>query len=1366
MKNFICCLVLLSLAATAALGATGTGDRPDGRDIYSRVPDGKGYVPAPPAPRTNGEPVVWVDDDFDGSTTGWGVDHFATINDGILGVSDGGTVNVYPGAYVEAAVGSYLYDGSGPYTFGLFLAADGVTVQGVDAMGTPITSHAAVLATVQCNSTSNFGPSGVFVEGNGVTISGLEIFLDPNGAQNKTIEVIGDDCTVQYCRLTDGNSLYINDFRFDAGTNTSWVQGYSVIGNSFTQGTSLDLASGAGFSGPVSGRQVLGNSFEMAGWYWPAISFNGYDSGVPWYIYGVGGAVIQGNTFTGASTQYIRARATYDNSQFDWASYYDDNTFDRAVATGPAAPADLREYSYTSGSYVFDHCRRIGAVAQEGIDIAAAGDMILMGAGTYEEQLHITKDDLVITGAGVGSTFVRSPASLPLSYMTGTTPNKPVVFVDGCTGLQMSGLTVDGYGRGNLNYRFQGVGFWNAGGSLSNAAVLNVTDTPFSGAQHGVGIYAYNSTGGPYTVTLSEVFVTGFQKNGTALSGTGLTVSLDDVDVVGAGPTPVTAQNGIQVSYGAGGTITDCAISGIEYTGTQDATASGLLLYGGTNVSATGVTLTQAQSSVYCIDTNGVFSSLTVTSPKGDALYAYSFGAKADLPARRAAQPMDADLPVGGDKSPVNVLVQNSTFIGAGVADSWGPSAYGPGPVTFTVNNCEVANWDKGIVVSGSSGGTFDATVSSCNIHDNVSYGLYTTAAQTVQAACNWWGDVDGPDVAGNPSLGDAVSSGATYAPWLDGIGGSCTLSDNNVSVADAPACVTSASTCVTLPVTFNRNHVSFARGVSVTIQLSPELELCTGNPQTSITMVTGAGSWSDPFTNLIHQIVDNGGGSYTIDRAILGTPCGPDHGGILFNVNVKPSAAVTTEAIGTVTVTAVDVRDCANAVLPGIPGAAGEVAINLTTPAALTGLTAAQRKTGNDSDGTTKINLSWAAPTGDADFITIWRKGYGDYPEYNDGAGAVPAAPVDAGHGWTLVTTLPATSTACTDEPPVRDFWYYAAYVSDECGNTSPVSAITGGTLNYHLGDFSDGTTVGAGNNLVFGEDISALGSHYGVTLTPYGDTRNYLDVGPTTDYSVDARPTTDNRVQFEDLMVFAMNYEQVSKIELPTIPAAANTIEVVSGPTGSVGSTFDVAVVLGANGKLQGLSVALAWDAAVVEPVGMEPGDLLAAYGGQALVLSPEPGTVDAALMGVRDKAIAGQGVLATVTFRVKAAGNAAVTLGNVVARDRDNRPLSMTGGADLPPVSLPSVSELRANVPNPFNPSTEFSFVLAVEGPVSLRVYSVRGELVRTLVDQDLPAGPHSLTWNGLNDQGRQVASGAYIVRFIAPDRTQSRHVTLLK
>lgn len=102
------------------------------------------------------EATVWVDDSwtdqtsvdlFDNTLT-WGVDAFATIREGIAAVAANGTVNVLPGSYTEATPGCLLFDASGPYQFGLFFPAgkDDVTLQGVDAVGSPITSYGAVAA--------------------------------------------------------------------------------------------------------------------------------------------------------------------------------------------------------------------------------------------------------------------------------------------------------------------------------------------------------------------------------------------------------------------------------------------------------------------------------------------------------------------------------------------------------------------------------------------------------------------------------------------------------------------------------------------------------------------------------------------------------------------------------------------------------------------------------------------------------------------------------------------------------------------------------------------------------------------------------------------------------------------------------------------------------------------------------------------------------------------------------------------------------------------------------------------------------------------------------------------------------------------
>ncbi len=313
---------------------------------------------------------------------------YATIQAAIDAALPNDTINVYPGAYDETASSRSVL-GVGSYQFGLFIskARNGITVQGVDANGKVITDFSKVLATVTTNATNNFGPSGIFIEGDRVTISGLRIGTNAAG-QNKTIEIIGDDFTLMNCDIADlQGSIYLNDWQFDVGTNTSYLRSYRIEGNLFQDGVSLDLADGAGFSGAIKDRVIRKNTF-LNSYYWPSISFNGSNTGVPWFVYSVGGAIIRSNefinTFAGDSDPlslkkegHIRARGTYDNSQFDWDNYFNENQFNHAFVVGPKPPKELRTYFYTSGTFTFNNVRRIGAIKAAEQANAQPGDKVL-----------------------------------------------------------------------------------------------------------------------------------------------------------------------------------------------------------------------------------------------------------------------------------------------------------------------------------------------------------------------------------------------------------------------------------------------------------------------------------------------------------------------------------------------------------------------------------------------------------------------------------------------------------------------------------------------------------------------------------------------------------------------------------------------------------------------------------------------------------------------------------------------------------------------------------------------------------------------------------------------------------------------------
>jgi len=215
---------------------------------------------------------------------------------------------------------------------------------------------------------------------------------------------------------------------------------------------------------------------------------------------------------------------------------------------------------------------------------------------------------------------IASPVTLT-AFFTTSGDNYPVVFIDVATGVALSNLTVDGANQGDTNPKFIGVGFWNGGGSMTDMEVLNVMNSTFSGAQHGVGVYSYNDMGGPYTIAMTDVLVDDYQKTGVALLGDGLTVALLRVTTVGQGATAVTAQNGIQLGSGSGGSVEDCTITGNDYTG-GTWTASGFLPIGGAPVTVDGLVLDYNQTSLYIVDIDGSYNDVTVTNPSGDAFYA------------------------------------------------------------------------------------------------------------------------------------------------------------------------------------------------------------------------------------------------------------------------------------------------------------------------------------------------------------------------------------------------------------------------------------------------------------------------------------------------------------------------------------------------------------------------------------------------------------------------------------------------------------------------------------------------------------------------------------------------------------------------
>ncbi len=88
------------------------------------------------------------------------------------------------------------------------------------------------------------------------------------------------------------------------------------------------------------------------------------------------------------------------------------------------------------------------------------------------------------------------------------------------------------------------------------------------------------------------------------------------------------------------------------------------------------------------------------------------------------------------------------------------------------------------------------------------------------------------------------------------------------------------------------------------------------------------------------------------------------------------------------------------------------------------------------------------------------------------------------------------------------------------------------------------------------------------------------------------------------------------------------------------------------------------------------------------------------------------------------------------------------------------------LHRSAPNPFNPRTTIRFDLAAAGSARLAVYDVAGRLVRVLVAGELPAGSHEAVWDGLDSNGRAMASGSYLARLEAAGATATARLSLVR
>jgi len=331
-----------------------------------------------------------------------------------------------------------------------------------------------------------------------------------------------------------------------------------------------------------------------------------------------------------------------------------------------------------------------GAKIQDGV-LLALGSTVNVAAGTYTEQLVINKD-LTVVGASSLTTTIQAPAVLAGD----ANGFKNIVTVTGAgVDLELSGFTIAGPGPSGCGSIHTGIFVRDgANANIHNNTILNIRDEPFSGCQNGVGIFvgrnAFSTTG---TATITHNIIMGHQKGGIVVDNAGSSATISGNTVNGIGATPTIAENGIQISRGATGSITNNQVTGHIYTGGAGAcagdgsnapnkatfynncdTSTSILLYQqGAGVIVTGNTVTNSQVGVDVSGPNG--ATIELNRITGSTLY----GLHADVVI------VDASPNWWGDATGPYHSPENTLGTGNAVSDNadYSPWCTNPGCTTF-----------------------------------------------------------------------------------------------------------------------------------------------------------------------------------------------------------------------------------------------------------------------------------------------------------------------------------------------------------------------------------------------------------------------------------------------------------------------------------------------------------------------------------------------------------------------------------------------------------------------------------------------------------------------------------------------------------
>lgn len=334
-------------------------------------------------------------------------------------------------------------------------------------------------------------------------------------------------------------------------------------------------------------------------------------------------------------------------------------------------------------------------------------------------------------------------------------------------------------------------GIW-VGNAASTGASGSLVATVVNNAVHGgfLGIVAGNNSSGEQ-INVSGNQVSGYQKSGIGIGspqrqGDNIHATVTGNTVTGPGPRNVDdwAANGIEMLYGASGTIANNHVAGDIYTGTQPTESTGIIVFESSNVSVINNVVSDSQVGI-AVQTAGYAADPNDFAMAGDTVQGntiqYDSGYQAPgVVSGETDGTWGVWVASYCSSCSVQATVSGNVLNGANSTNGNVPSAGvelgdvggqggAAGGVQATVVGNSITGWTQGVLVAGTTAGQLLARVNDNDLSNNAIDGVANVSGNAsgtnqtlVDATDNWWGNAGGPQNGGS-----SVTGSVNFSPWL-----------------------------------------------------------------------------------------------------------------------------------------------------------------------------------------------------------------------------------------------------------------------------------------------------------------------------------------------------------------------------------------------------------------------------------------------------------------------------------------------------------------------------------------------------------------------------------------------------------------------